>query len=96
MPVALPEPASVPKSVARAAHPLASDFAGAKSMSTLEVVGLPNGRYGVQAVGSEKDLEAGEFDTREDAEEWIFERAERFTLRDEPNAIIPGGGQGPR
>jgi predicted transcriptional regulator len=66
-------------------------------MVTLEVVELDAGRFGVRAIGAgEAYLDSGEFETREQAEDWIFLRAEQASLRDEPRAIIPGAGQGLR
>ena len=66
-------------------------------MITMEVVELAGGRYGVQAIGAGgPDEDAGTFDTREEAEEWIFNRAEQLSLRDEPQPLRPGSGQGLR
>jgi hypothetical protein len=66
-------------------------------MITLEVVELADGRFGVQAIGEDVLFEeAGAFDSREEAEEWIFNRAEQLSLNDEPDPIIPGSGQGIR
>jgi hypothetical protein len=64
-------------------------------MITLEVIELANGRFGVQAVGEATLFEeADEFDTRLEAEEWIFGRAEQLSLRDDPHTLTPGSGQG--
>ncbi len=66
-------------------------------MITLEVVERPDGRFGIQAVGATVLFEdAGEFDTRAEAEEWIFNRSEQLSLRDDPHTLIPGTGQGLR
>ena len=66
-------------------------------MITLEVVELGNGRFGVQAIGDISAFgDTGEFDTREEAEEWIFNRAEQLSLHDDPHPLIPGTGQGLR
>jgi hypothetical protein len=66
-------------------------------MVTLEVVELGTGRFGVQAIGAvEPYADSGEFDTREEAEEWIFNIVERASLRDDPHELLPGSGQGLR
>jgi len=66
-------------------------------MLTLEVVELANGRFGVQAIGPlAPDLEAGEFDTRVEAEEWIFLRGEQESGLADPGIMLPGCGQGLR
>ena len=66
------------------------------AMITLEVVELDNGHYGVQAIGASELYEDAEFDTREEAEEWIFNRAEQLSLKDDPHTLLPGSGQGIR
>jgi hypothetical protein len=66
-------------------------------MVTLEVVELGTGRFGVQAIGAGVPYaDSGDFDTREEAEEWIFNRVEQASLRDDMHEIIPGTGQGLR
>jgi hypothetical protein len=66
-------------------------------MINLEVVELANGRFGVQAIGESVPFEdAGEFDTRTEAEEWMFNRSEALSLRDDPHTLTPGSGQGLR
>jgi len=70
---------------------------GGTDMMTLDVIELENGQFGVQAVGEDAPYgDAGAFDTRVEAEEWIFNRAEHVSLRDDPGTLIPGSGQGPR
>lgn len=66
-------------------------------MVTLEVVDLPNGKFGVQAIGADEPFaDSGEFDTRNEAEEWMFLRLERMQLRDDMDVLKPGSGQGLR
>jgi len=66
-------------------------------MITLEAVGLPDGRFGVRSIGSlELYDEADEFDTRAEAEEWIFNRVEQLDANNDPHTLTPGTGQGPR
>jgi hypothetical protein len=66
-------------------------------MITLEIVDLANGRFGVQAIGEDSAYgDTGEFETREEAEEWIFNRAEGLSERDDPHTLIPGSGEGVR
>jgi hypothetical protein len=66
-------------------------------MITLEVVDLGNSRFAVQAIGeADAYADSGEFATREEAEEWIFNRAETLSLRDDPGTLLPGTGQGLR
>jgi hypothetical protein len=66
-------------------------------MITLEVVEIADGRFGVQAIGEAEPFEdAGEFDTRAEAEAWIFGRSEQLSLREDPHTLTPGSGQGPR
>lgn len=66
-------------------------------MITLDVVELADGRFGIQAVGAPVLFEeADTFNTRLEAEEWIFERAERLELRGDPHTLNPGSGQGLR
>ncbi len=68
------------------------------STVTLEAVELPDGRFGVQAIGAGgPDNAIGTFDTLAEAEEWIFNQAQRIAaLTEEPNILIPGAGQGIR
>jgi hypothetical protein len=64
-------------------------------MITLEVVALADGRFGVQALdGSTTADDVGPFDTRVEAEEWIFNRSEQASIRGEPHEMRPGSGQG--
>jgi len=64
-------------------------------MITLEVVELENGRFTVQAAdGSEDPIDAGEFDTRVEAEDWLFEKSEELARNRDPAIILPGTGQG--
>lgn len=66
-------------------------------MNTLEVVEIADGRFGVQAIGEADSFEdAGEFETRAEAEEWIFNRSEQASLHDDPHTLIPGTGEGLR
>ena len=66
-------------------------------MLTLEIVDLPGGRFGVQAIGEDSPYDdSGEFDTRTEAEEWIFNRAEQASQQDDPHTLTPGSGQGLR
>lgn len=66
-------------------------------MISLEVVEIADGRFGIQAIGEAEPFEdAGAFETRAEAEEWIFNRAERLSLRDDPHTLTPGSGQGLR
>jgi hypothetical protein len=64
----------------------------------LEAIELPTGRFAVQAIGSSEPYEAaGEFDSLVEAEEWIFEEAQRRQgLRDDSDIMRPGGSQGLR
>jgi hypothetical protein len=64
-------------------------------MISMEVVALADGRFGVQALdGREIGDDVGPFDTRVEAEEWIFNRAEQTSLDAEPHEMRPGSGQG--
>jgi hypothetical protein len=66
-------------------------------MITMEVVALADGRFGVQALGGRVMQEdVGPFDTRVEAEEWIFNRAEQLSLNDDSPTLRPGSGQGLR
>jgi hypothetical protein len=66
-------------------------------MRNLEAIELPNGKFGIQAVGEPTLFEdAGEFDSRDEAEDWIFNRVEQLSLHDDPHTLTPGSGQGPR
>ncbi len=65
-------------------------------MITLEVVEGADGRFSIQAIGEDEPFEdAGEFATRAEAEEWIFNRSEQLSLREDPHTLTPGSGQGP-
>jgi hypothetical protein len=66
-------------------------------MITREVVALPDGRFGVQSLdggGLEEDV--GPFDTRVEAEEWIFNQSEQTLSGGDSHTLTPGTGQGPR
>ena len=65
-------------------------------MISLEVVELDNGHFGLQAAGTSEVYEDAEFDTREEAEEWLFNRAEQVSLKGESHTLLPGFGQGLR
>ncbi len=66
-------------------------------MITMEVVALADGRFGVQALGgSAVEEDVGPFDTRAEAEEWIFNRVELASSSGEAHTLTPGTGQGPR
>jgi hypothetical protein len=66
-------------------------------MITLEIVELANGLFGVRAIGQDAAYgDTGEFGTREEAEEWIFDRSEQLARGDDPHSLTPGTGQGPR
>jgi len=66
-------------------------------MNTLEVVEIAEGRFAVQAIGESEPFEdAGAFDTRAEAEEWIFSRSEQASERDDPHTLLPGSGEGLR
>jgi len=62
---------------------------------TLEVVELENGRFTVRALGGlAPDLDAGEFDTKVEAEEWLFLKSEQLASGEDLGILLPGGGQG--
>jgi hypothetical protein len=66
-------------------------------MITLEIIEIGDGRFGIQAIGESEPFEdAGEFETRAEAEEWIFNRSEQLSVREDPHTLIPGTGQGLR
>ncbi len=66
-------------------------------MITLEVVDLAGGRFGVQALGGRAlEEDVGPFDTREEAEDWIFNRVELSSGNEYAHTLTPGTGQGPR
>ncbi len=64
----------------------------------LEVVALPNGRFSVVAVGeTAPDNDEGAFATRDEAEEWMFRRAQMLDSQaNEPGILKPADGQGVR
>ncbi|HEV2674879.1 MAG TPA: hypothetical protein VGV37_10085 [Aliidongia sp.] len=63
---------------------------------TMEVVALPNGRFAVQAIGSDTlDPIAGEFASRSEAEAWLLDRSMADDERAFDTGIVkPGDGQG--
>jgi hypothetical protein len=66
-------------------------------MIIMEVVALADGRFGVQGLGGNAmEEDAGPFDSRVEAEEWIFNRTEQAAGNAEPGALRPGAGQGVR
>ncbi len=66
-------------------------------MITLEVAALADGRFGVHELGGRQlEEDVGPFDTREEAEEWIFNRVELSSENEYAHTLTPGTGQGPR
>ena len=66
-------------------------------MVNLEIVALENGRFTVLAADEPgRQIDAGEFETRVEAEAWLFQKSEQLEGRSDPEVIRPGDGQGAR
>ncbi len=68
------------------------------SMATkLEVVPVGNGRFSVLPRGEPAGPgQEGEFETRAEAEEWLFRRTQDAARDTDMGLLTPGGGQGIR
>jgi len=63
-------------------------------MMTLKIFELPNGRFTVRPVdGLAPEIDPEEFETRVEAEGWLFQRSEQLAESRDPDVIIPGAGQ---
>jgi hypothetical protein len=64
-------------------------------MVSMEVVERTDGKFVVRAIGGSRLEDDSEpFATREEADEWMLDRAERLSLNEGPHTLRPGGGQG--
>ncbi len=63
-------------------------------MISMEVFERPDGRFVVRAVGGDMlESESEPFDTRVEAEEWMFNQNARLSAS--PGTLRPGSGEGP-